>query len=108
MLGATSFAAAGLATLLGAVLSTPEQAQSVGWISGRMLAALGGCWWPAELMPRWLYTAAHALPSTWAMEGFHALISFGRGLDGVWLPAAVLLGFGLGATALGARFLRYE
>jgi ABC-type multidrug transport system permease subunit len=108
MLLATSLciATAGLSTLLGAVLRTPEQAGSVGWLLGMMLAAIGGCWWPSEVMPRWMWQAAHALPTAWAMDGFHALISFGYGLEGVLLPSAVLLGFGLLFAVLGSRFLR--
>jgi ABC-type Na+ efflux pump permease subunit len=99
-------ACGGLATLMGAVLRTPEQAGSLGWIFSMALAALGGCWWPAEIMPRWLWQSVHVLPTAWAMDGFHALISFGRGLDGVLLPSAVLLLFGLVFSLLGVRFLR--
>jgi hypothetical protein len=106
LLASYALAVAGFATLLGAILDTPAQASSVGWIGAMVLAAIGGCWWPAEVMPRWLQTAAHALPTTWAMDGFHALISFGRGVDAVLLPAAVLLGFGALFVLVGARFLR--
>ena len=101
-------AVAGLSTLLGAVLSTPQQASSVGWIGSMVMAALGGCWWPSEVMPPWLWKAAHVLPTAWAMDAFHALISFGRGLDAVLLPSGVLLGFGALTAALGARFLRFD
>ena len=73
-----------------------------------VMAAIGGCWWPAEVMPRWMWTAAHAVPTAWAMEGFHALITFGGGLDAVILPALVLFGFGLLSAALGVRYLRFE
>jgi len=83
-------AAAGLATLLGALLRTPEQAGSLGWLICMAMAALGGCWWPSEIMPRWLWTAAHILPTAWAMV----------------LPGAVLLGFGLLFSLLGSRFLK--
>jgi ABC-type Na+ efflux pump permease subunit len=99
-------ATAGLATLLGAVLRSPEQAGSLGWLLGMALAALGGCWWPMEVVPAWMRRVAHALPSAWAMDGFHALISFGRGLEGVLVPSAILLGFGLLFSVVAARFLR--
>lgn len=108
VLGSLAAAAAGLATLMGAVLSTPEQAASLGWLVSMGLAGLGGCWWPAEVMPRWLQTAAHVLPSAWAMDGLHALISFGRGAGSVVLPSTVLLGFGALFAVLGSRFLRYD
>ncbi len=97
---------AGIATFLGSVVQSPEQASAVGWISSMIMAALGGCWWPSEVMPRWLWSAAHLFPTAWAMDAFHSLISFGRGLDAVLLPAAVLLGFGAVFSLLGARFLR--
>ncbi|MCB1033273.1 MAG: ABC transporter permease [Acidobacteria bacterium] len=106
VLGSYTLAVAGLATLLGAVVETPEQASGIGWISSMVLAALGGCWWPSEIMPAWLQQAAHAFPTTWAMDGFHALISFGRGAEAALLPSAVLLAMGLLFTSLGARFLR--
>jgi ABC-2 type transport system permease protein len=99
-------AVAGLSTFLGAVLATPEQASSVGWITSMLLAALGGCWWPSEVMPRWLWKAVHVLPTPWAMDGFHSLISFGKGIEAAWTPAAVLVGFGALFTLLGARFLK--
>lgn len=99
-------AVAAFSTLLGAVLSTPDQASSVGWIASMILAALGGCWWPSEVMPRWLWQAAHALPTAWAMDGFHTLISFGKGTEAILVPAAVLAGFAALFTLLGARFFR--
>jgi len=105
LLASYVFAVAGLATLAGAVLRTPEQASAIGWITGMVMAAMGGCWWPSEVVPRWMWRAAHVFPTAWAMDAFHALISFGRGADAVLLPAAVLTGFGLLFSALGARYL---
>ncbi|HVF60156.1 MAG TPA: ABC transporter permease [Thermoanaerobaculia bacterium] len=106
LLAAYAFCVAGLATFCGAVFRTPEQASAVGWIASMVMAALGGCWWPSELMPRWLWSAAHVFPTAWAMDAFHALISFGRGVEAVVLPAAVLVGFGVLFGGLGARFLK--
>ena len=106
LITAYCIACTGLATLLGAVLRSPEQASSVGWLMSMGLAALGGCWWPAEITPRWFQAAAHLLPTAWAMDGFHALVSFGYGLESVLLPSAALLGFGVLFSILGIRFLR--
>ncbi len=100
-------AVAGMATFVGAVFSTPAQASGVGWIGSMVMAAIGGCWWPAEIMPDWMQAVAHAFPTAWAMDGFHALISFGHGPEAVVLPSVVLLGFGVLFSALGARFLRF-
>lgn len=108
LLGSYLLAVAALSTLLGAVLSTPEQASAVGWISSMILAALGGCWWPSEVMPRWLWRASHVLPTPWAMDGFHSLISFGHGAEAILLPAAVLVGFAVLFAVLGSRFLTVD
>jgi ABC-2 type transport system permease protein len=108
LLGSYLLAVAALSTLMGAILSTPEQASAVGWIVSMILAALGGCWWPSEVMPRWLWAASHVLPTPWAMDGFHALISFGHGVEAILLPAAVLVGFAAVFAALGSRFLVVE
>ena len=108
LLGSYLLSVAALSTLLGAVLATPEQASAVGWVSSMILAGLGGCWWPSEVMPRWLWRSAHVFPVPWAMDGFHSLLSFGHGLDAVLLPAAALLGFAPLFAVLGARFLRLE
>ncbi|HYN22480.1 MAG TPA: ABC transporter permease, partial [Thermoanaerobaculia bacterium] len=107
VLVAYAAAAAGLSLLFGALLHTPEQASTVGWISSMVMGALGGCWWPSEVMPRWLWNAAHVLPTAWAMDAFHSLISFGRGIESVLLPSAALFGFALLFSFLGARFLRW-
>ena len=105
LLACYAFAVASLATFLGAVLRTPEQASAIGWIASMVMAAMGGCWWPSEVVPRWLWRAAHVFPTAWAMDAFHALISFGRGLDAVLLPCGALLAFGLLFSSIGAKYL---
>lgn len=99
-------AVAGLSILLGAFARTREQASTLGWLSSMFMAALGGCWWPAEIMPEWIQRVALVLPTAWAMRGFHQLISYGNDAAAVFLPSLVLLAFGALFGALGARALR--
>ena len=106
LLLAYAIAVAGIATFLGAILANPEQASIVGWLSSMVMAALGGCWWPSEVMPVWLRTLSHAFPTAWAMDGLHALISFGRGLEAVVIPSAVLVAIGAAFAWMGARKLK--
>jgi len=106
LLASYAFAVAGIATFAGAVLANPEQASIGGMLASMVMAALGGCWWPAEVMPAWLRTAAHVFPTSWAMDGFHALISFGRGFGAVVGPSLVLIGFGAVFSLAAARKLR--
>lgn len=101
-------AVAAIGLLLGAVFRSNQQAESFAWLVGLVFAALGGCWWPLEIVPAWAQALGHVFPTAWAMDGLHSLLSFGRGPVAVLQPAAVLLLFTLGAATLGSRLLRYE
>ncbi|HEX6853615.1 MAG TPA: ABC transporter permease [Candidatus Polarisedimenticolaceae bacterium] len=103
LIGAYAFCVAAVATLFGAWLRSPEQASAIGWLASMVMAALGGCWWPSEVVPRWLWQVAHVFPTAWAMDGFHALISFGKGIDGVAVPSAALFGMGIIILIVGRR-----
>jgi ABC-2 type transport system permease protein len=106
LLASFALAAAGLSIWIGALSRTREQASTLGWLSSMLMAALGGCWWPAEIMPEWLRQVALVLPTSWAMNGFHQLISYGNGAAAILLPSLVLAGFGATFGALGVRALR--
>ncbi len=100
--------AAALSLLVGAAFRSPEAASGVSIIVALIMAALGGCWWPSEITPEWLQRLALALPTGWAMEGLHRIMSWGGGLEDVLLPSAVLLGFALVAFIIATRRLRIE
>ncbi len=95
--------AATLGILLGNFGRSEGQIVAMGVISTNILAALGGCWWPIEITPRWTQALALFLPTGWAMDAMHKLVSFGYG------PAAVaphFLGMGLAALLAGAVVAR--
>jgi len=98
--------AASFALFWGAVLRRPEQATATTLISGLFLGAIGGCWWPLEVVPAWMRTAGHISPAAWAMDAFHALISFGFGIQAIILPCLVLLAYAALFGFLGARLMR--
>ena len=55
------------------------------------LAALGGCWWPIEIVGPTMQKLASLLPTGWAMSGYHEIISFGYGLNAILDNSALLL-----------------
>lgn len=101
-------ACASLGMMLGAMLRTPEQAGAIGWIFPLFLSAIGGCWWPLEIVPHWMQIAGHVSPAAWAMGALHGLISFGRGGEVVVVPCLVLLAYTAAFLAVGAKKLRVE
>ncbi len=99
---------AALGLVLGSIARSPAQASAIGVITANVFAALGGCWWPIEVAPRWMQALQLVFPTGWAMDALHRLIAFGHGPLSV-LPhvvamalAAVLL------LVLGARVFRYQ
>lgn len=96
-----------VALFWGAILRRAEQAMVLALVSSLFLGALGGCWWPLEVVPRWLQTVGHLSPAAWAMDGLHAVISFGSGAGAVLVPVLVLLAYAGLFAFLATRWLRF-
>jgi ABC-2 type transport system permease protein len=104
----SALAAASLGTMLGTFVKTEGQANGLAIMIGMVMAMMGGCWYPIELFPPVIRTAAQVLPTYWAMSGFLDIAVRGQGLEGVLLESAILLGFALVFFAIGVWRFRYE
>jgi ABC-2 type transport system permease protein len=108
MLAAWAAFNATLSILLGSLVRTQGQASGLGVITSLAMGALGGCWWPIEVVPSWMQKMALFLPSGWAMNGMHKLVSFGASPGTVipnivaLLAGTVLLGF------LATRYFKFD
>lgn len=101
-----AWVASALGVLIGSLIDAPDRVVGVCVLASILMAAVGGCWFPLELVPESLRTAGHCVPTGWALDALHRLISFGGDLGSVTKPLAVLFGFGLAATAAAARWFR--
>ncbi len=98
----------GTAVLLGCVAHTGAQADGLGMALTMTMAALGGLWWPLEIVPEFMQKLGHSLPTGQAITVFHDMIGRGYGVPqmmGLLVPLA--LWFAL-ALALGAWQLRRQ
>jgi ABC-type multidrug transport system permease subunit len=68
---------ASFALLLGNIARTQPQMAGLGVLTSMVLAALGGCWWPIEITPKWMQSLSLALPTGWTMDAMHKLVNFG-------------------------------
>ncbi len=101
-----SWVAAACGLLIGSLLDAPDRVVGVCVLASILMAAVGGCWFPLELAPEALRTAGHCVPTGWALDALHRLISFGGDLGSVVKPLLVLVAFGTAATAAASRWFR--
>jgi ABC-2 type transport system permease protein len=103
---------ASLAALLGLLLGnfarTDGQVIGLGVIASNVMAALGGCWWPIEITPRWAQNLALVFPTGWAMDALHKLMSFGDSPMAVVPHIAAFLAAALVAGYVLARTFRFQ
>lgn len=103
-----AFAITSLGMLMAALVRTSAQANTLSTIVILPMAALGGAWWPLDIVPEWMQTLGHLFPTAWAMDGFTDLITRGLGTADILLEAGVLLLYGLVFMAIGIWRFRYE
>lgn len=107
-LGCFAWFAASLGVLIGSVTTSPEKAIGLCLVTSMLAGALGGCWWPLEIANETMQTVGHAMPTGWAMDALHQLISFGGGLNDILTEVAILATFAVGTNFLAARFLKFS
>ena len=100
------FAGCALGLVVGAVAATREAVMPVGSIIIVTMAAVGGCWWPIDLEPRWMRNVALAFPTTWAMDAYNDLMIRRRTIEIAWRPTAVMLAYGVLYLIIGVALFR--
>ena len=100
------FAGTTFGLVVAALATSREAVLPIGSIAIVTMAAVGGCWWPIDLEPRWMRRVALAFPTTWAMEAFNDLMIRRRGLEAAVRPTIVMLAFGLLYLIVGTLLFR--
>jgi ABC-type multidrug transport system permease subunit len=100
------FAGTAFGLVVAASATTREAVLPLGSIVIVTMAAVGGCWWPIDLEPRWMRSVALAFPTTWAMAAYNDLMIRRQSLRAALWPTAVLYGYGSLYLALGLWLFR--
>jgi ABC-2 type transport system permease protein len=101
-------AVSGLSVLIGSLSRSSRRATTLSLVVALSMCALGGLWWPLEITPKSYQTTGHMMPTGWAMDAMHNLVSRGYSLAGVMPQVAVLAIFGLAFAAAAVVAFRYE
>ena len=104
----SALAAGALGTMLGTFVKTEAQGNGLSIMIGMVMAMLGGCWYPIELFPGFMRSAAQALPTYWSMQGMLDILVRGKGMTDILPEAGVLLGFALIFFVIGVLRFKYE
>jgi ABC-type multidrug transport system permease subunit len=108
VLAAYAALAVSLSLLVGAMARTIGQAVGLGVLASNVMAALGGCWWPIEITPRWAQSIALAFPTGWTMDALHKLVKFGDPAVAALPHLCVLSAAALVAGYFAARRFRFQ
>lgn len=106
------FAVVGLGMLFAVTCRTQKQLEGLSTLVILVMSAVGGAWFPREITPDWFQIAGLFTLTAYAMDAFHGVLWYGKGLlptgelDGVWPQVAILVGVGAALTALSARLFR--
>jgi ABC-2 type transport system permease protein len=106
LLGTCAFLAVGL--LVGAIAKTEEAASAMANFVVLPMAFLSGTFFDMSSAPGWLQNISKALPLRWMNEGMLDVLVRGRGLEALWLPSLVLVGFTVVVAAIAMRTFRWE
>lgn len=96
------------AILLGTLARSGAQADGLGSGLTMVMAAIGGLWWPLEVVPAFMQAIGKALPTGQAITIFHGLIGRGWGVAEAYPLLGGLALWFLAAFALAAWRLRRE
>ncbi len=103
-----SMAVASLSILIGSLLNKEDLIVGISVLMANVFAALGGCWWPIEVVPQTFRTIGMASPAYWAMDSFHKVIFFNKGIADIAFNWGILLGLTVVFTLLSIRYFRLK
>lgn len=108
MVLAFALAITSLGMMFAALSRTLAQANALSTVIVLSISALGGAWWPLDIVPDWMQLIGRLSPISWAMTGFHDIITRSQGVIDVLPEAAVLLGFAGLFLTVGIWRFRFE
>ena len=92
-----------LGLLFASLFRNPDKAGGMGSLLTMAMAALGGCWWPLEIVPGWMHKLAFALPTGWGFDGLNRVMALDADLAQISTHVAVLLGVAAVCLPLAAH-----
>jgi ABC-2 type transport system permease protein len=101
-----ALAMSALSVFIGSVFTKEDLIIGLSVLLANIFAALGGCWWPNEIVPAGVRTVAMISPAYWAMDALHKLTFFHGGFADILPHLGILLALAVALTAVAGKFFR--
>jgi ABC-2 type transport system permease protein len=98
-----ALAMAALSVFIGSLCRKEDLIIGLAVLLANIFAGLGGCWWPSEIVPPGVRTAAMVSPAYWAMDALHKLRFFQGGFGDILPNLGVLLALSAVLTVVAGR-----
>ncbi len=101
-----SLAMAALSVFIGSLFTKEDMIVGLAVLLANIFAALGGCWWPSELVSPAIRRVGMASPAYWAMDALHKLTFFSGELRDILPHLGILLALSIVLTVVAGRYFR--
>jgi ABC-2 type transport system permease protein len=101
-----ALAIAALSVFIGSLCTKEDMIIGLSVLLANIFAALGGCWWPNEIVPPTVRMVARISPAYWAMDALHKLTFFQGGFADIAAHVGVLAGLAVALTAVAGKSFR--
>jgi ABC-type multidrug transport system permease subunit len=105
VLTAFALAATGIGLLFATLFRNPDKAAGLGSLLTMAMAALGGLWWPLEIVPAWMRKIAFFLPTGWGYDALNRVMALDAGITQVLPHLAVFAAIAVVTLPLSVRRL---
>jgi ABC-2 type transport system permease protein len=92
---AWAFLAVGIGLTFAVLCGSQKQLEGLSTLVILVMSAVGGAWFPREITPDWFRTVGSVTPVAWAMDAYHGVLWYGKGLVATPELGSVLPSVGL-------------
>lgn len=108
MITVTAFTATAFGILLASLVKTRRQMSAIGVLAVLLMSALGGSWWPLEIVPDFMQKLGHVTINAWALDGINDLILRAGTFTEILPDAGVLFAYGVICFIVGISFFKFR
>jgi len=103
-----AFSASSIGVLVASLSQSREQARSLGTLTILIMSAMGGCWWPLFIEPKWMQKLSHLVMPAWAMDCFFDLMIRGKEIGDVLPFLGGLYLYGIIMLLVGVKLFKFR